>query len=160
MWMLIHVYIQAISDVFSDLKLATNTHVTHMHTYVQVIPAIIYDFYNFLAPYFLPSRHPSSYVSTHQQHILPLQITGRWVVVRADKYCQDVLNHEHLGHVKGHKLWVCDDTRWPCCILRLPVCRRVQFLKYDLIQICDMCFIHHVISRMVTHVIATKYLGI
>ena len=36
MWMLIHVYIQAISDVFSDLKLATNTHVTHMHTYVQV----------------------------------------------------------------------------------------------------------------------------
>ena len=41
MWMLTHVYIQAISDVFSDLKLATNTHVTRMHTYVQVIPAII-----------------------------------------------------------------------------------------------------------------------
>ena len=60
MCMLNHVYIQAISDVFSDLKLATNTHVTHMHTYVQVIPAIIYDFYDFVAPYFLPSRHPSS----------------------------------------------------------------------------------------------------
>ena len=41
MWMLIHVYIQTISDVFSDLKVATNTHVIHMHTYVQVIPAII-----------------------------------------------------------------------------------------------------------------------
>ena len=109
--MLNHVYIQAISDVFSDLKLATNTRVTHMHTYVQVIPAIIYDFYDLFAPYFLHSRHPSSYVSTHQQHILPVQITGRRVVVRADKYCQDVLDHEHLGHVKGHKLWVCDDTR-------------------------------------------------
>ena len=60
MWLLIHVYIQAISDVFSDLKLATNTHVTHMHTYVQVIPAIIYDFYDFFAPYFLPSHHPST----------------------------------------------------------------------------------------------------
>ena len=109
--MLNHAYIQAISDVFSDLKLATITHVTNMHTYVQVIHAIIYDFYDFVAPYFLPSRHPSSYVSTHQQHILPVQITGRQVVVRADKYCQDVLVHEHLGHVKGHKLWVCDDTR-------------------------------------------------
>ena len=91
---------------------------------------------------------------------LPVQITGRQVVVRADKYCQDVLDHEHLGHVKGHKLWVCDDTRWPCGILRFPVSRRVQFLKHDLIQICEMCFIHHVISRMVTHGIATKYLGI
>ena len=104
MWLLIHVYIQAISDVFSDLKLATNTHVTHMHTYVQVIPAIIYDFYDFLLLIFYPAI-------THQQHILPVQITGRRVVVRADKYCQDVLDHEHLGHVKGHKLWVCDDTR-------------------------------------------------
>ena len=111
MWMLIHVYIQAISDVFIDLKLPTNTHVTHMHTYVLVIPAIIYVFMTFFAPYFLPSRHPYSYVSTHQQHILPVQITGRRVVIRPDKYCQDVLNHEHLGHVKGHKLWVCDDTR-------------------------------------------------
>ena len=88
-------------------------------------------FTTFFVPCFLPSRHPSSYVSTHQQHILPVQITGRWVVVRADKYCQDVLDHEHLGHVKGHKLWV-------CCILKLPVCCRVQFLKHDLIQICDM----------------------
>ena len=48
MCMLNHVYIQAISDVFSDLKPATNTRVTHMHTYVQVIPAIIYDFYDLL----------------------------------------------------------------------------------------------------------------
>ena len=109
--MLNHVYIQAISDVFSDLKLATNTRVTHMHTYVQVIPAIIYDFYDLFCSLFLHSRHPSSYVSTHQQHILPVQITGRRVVVRADKYSQDVLDHEHLGHVKGHKLGVCDDTR-------------------------------------------------
>ena len=101
----------------------------------------------FFAPYFLPSRHPSSYVSTHQQHILPVQITGWRVVVRADKYCQDVLDHEHLGHVKGHKLWVCDDTRWPCGILRLPVCRRVQFWKHDIIQICDMCFIHRLLSE-------------
>ena len=68
-------------------------------------------FTNCFTPNFLPSRHPSSYVSTHQQHILPVQITGRRVVVRADTYCQDVLDHEHLGHVKGHKLWVCDDTR-------------------------------------------------
>ena len=98
MWMLIHVYIQAFSDVFSDLKLATNTHVTHMPTYVQVIPAIIYDFYDLFCSLFLPNRHPSNYVSTHQQHIFP-------------KYCQDVLDHKHLGHVKGHKLWVCDDTR-------------------------------------------------
>ena len=158
--MLNHVYIQAISDVFSDLKLATNTHVTHMHTYVQLIPVIIYDFYDLFPPYFLRTRHPSSYVSTHQQHILPVQITGRRVVIRADKYCQDVLDHEHLGHVKGHKLWICEDTRGPCGILRLPVCRRVQFLKHDLIQICDLCFIHHVISRVVNHGIATKYLGI
>ena len=83
----------------------------------------------FSAPYFLPSRHPSSYVSTHQQHILPVQITGRRVVVRADKYCQDVLHQEHLGHVKGHKQWVCDDTRWPCCIHRLPLCRRVPIFE-------------------------------
>ena len=50
-------------------------------------------------------------IRNHQQHILPVQITGLRVVVRADKYCQDVLDLEHLGHVKGHKLWVCDDTR-------------------------------------------------
>ena len=34
-------------------------------------------FTTFIAPYFLPSHHPFSYVSTHQQHILPVQITGR-----------------------------------------------------------------------------------
>ena len=52
MCMLNHVYIQAISDLFSDLKLATYTHVTHMHTYVQVIPAIIYDFYELFCSLF------------------------------------------------------------------------------------------------------------
>ena len=58
MWMLIHVYIQAISDVFIDLKLATNTHVTHMHTYVQVIPAIIYDFYDLFCSLFFTQPSP------------------------------------------------------------------------------------------------------
>ena len=58
MWMLIHVYIQAISDVFSDLKLATNTHVTHMHTYVQVIPAIISDFYDVFCSLFFTQPSP------------------------------------------------------------------------------------------------------
>ena len=58
MWMLIHVYIQTISDVFSDLKLATNTHVTHMHTYVQVIPAIIYDFYELFCSLFFTQPSP------------------------------------------------------------------------------------------------------
>ena len=64
MWLLIHVYIQAISDVFSDLKLATNTHVTHMHTYVQVIPAIIYDFLrSFLLLIFYPAvTHPAMFL--------------------------------------------------------------------------------------------------
>ena len=157
--MLNHVYIQAISDVFSDLKLATNTHVTCTPMFKSYLPLSMI-FTILFAPYFLPSRHPSSYVSTHQQQILPVQITSRRVVIRADKYCQDAMDQEHLGHVKGHKLWVCDDTRWPCGILRLPVCPRVQFFKHDLIQICDMCFIHHVISRMVTHGIAMKYLGI
>ena len=58
MWMLIHVYIQAFSDVFSDLKLATNTHVTHMPTYVQVIPAIIYDFYDLFCSLFFTQPSP------------------------------------------------------------------------------------------------------
>ena len=64
MWMLIHVYIQAISDVFSDLKLATNTHVTHMPTYVQVIPAIICDFYDlFCSLFFYPAiTHPAMFL--------------------------------------------------------------------------------------------------
>ena len=59
MWMLNHVYIQAFSDVFSDLKLATNTHVTHMHTYVQVIPAIIYDFYDLFCSLFFTQPSPN-----------------------------------------------------------------------------------------------------
>jgi len=49
---------KAISDVFSDLKLATNTHVTHMHTYVQVIPAIIYDFYDLFCSLFFTQPSP------------------------------------------------------------------------------------------------------
>ena len=58
MWMLIHVYIQTISDVFSDLKLATNSHVTHMPTYVQVIPAIICDFYDLFCSLFFTQPSP------------------------------------------------------------------------------------------------------
>ena len=64
MCMLNHVYIQAISDVFSDLKLATNTRVTHMHTYVQVIPAIIYDFYDLFWSLFFYTAvtHPAMFL--------------------------------------------------------------------------------------------------
>ena len=68
MWMLIHVYIQTISDVFSDLKVATNTHVIHMHTYVQVIPAIIW----ILRPYLLLIFYPAV---THPAMFLPINNT-------------------------------------------------------------------------------------
>ena len=130
--------------IYKPFQICLVTHVTHMHTYVQVIPAIIYDFYNLFCSLFFNQPSPIQlcfYPSTTHFTCPNNRSTGL-----------------SLGLINIARMFWTMNT----LVLYSPIASmcRVQFLKHDLIQICVMCFIHHVISRMVTHGIATKSLGI